>query len=200
MNLVMDEIIFQLNSDHHRLGQILSLLQEQMTALEIDEYFDVRLTQEILDYIKSYPNVHHHPLEEYLFDRVRHHSEIGSTIKKLRNEHSKILTQTKACWTFFILWNREGELFDRQRAIEIGKSYVELQRLHMRVEDQEVFPFMFENLTDTDMREIRDYVDAASLFPDPFFDREVMARYPNISSNIETRLGYHRESMRPSLH
>ena len=65
----MNLIIQKLNQDHHRLAELLNVLDEQMDLLDSDIEFDSELTLGVLEYIKYYPDVFHHPLEELIFDR-----------------------------------------------------------------------------------------------------------------------------------
>ena len=185
----MNKIILQLTVDHHRQSELLTLFDEQMVALSIEEDFDCRLTEGILDYVKNQPDVFHHPLEEFIFDRARRHNEIRPILDKLQQEHSTMATQTEECRAFFIHWKREGELFDCRRASEIGRAYVKFQRQHMDLEDREVFPFVVRNLTETDWKAIDDYATAASLNADPLFGPTVIERYRNIRSDIQNKLG-----------
>lgn len=185
----MNKIILQLTVDHHRLSELLTVLNEQMVALSFEEDFDYRLTEGILDYIRNQPNVFHHPLEEFIFDRARCHNEIRPIIDKLQHEHSTIANQTEACRAFYDNWKRDGELFDCRRASEVGKSYIEFQRQHMDIEEQEVFPFVVRNLTETDWKAIDDYANTTSLNADPLFGPTVIERYRNIRSDIQNKFG-----------
>jgi hemerythrin-like domain-containing protein len=182
---MMNKIMLQLTIDHYRLNGLLTLLDEQMTELEIGNDFDYRLTEDILDYLNNQANITHHSLEEFIFDRIPNNIEIRPIIDKLEDEHSKIATQTHECRSFFIHWKREGELLDCQRASEIGKSYIESQRQHMDLEDREVFPFVIKFLSETDWKAIDDYANAESLNVDPLFGPTVIERYFNIRSDIQ---------------
>ena len=186
----MKKSILQLMEDHHRLAQLLILLDKQMRALDTDADFDSQLTLGILDYVKHQPDVFHHPLEELIFERVRRRSaELRPVIEKLKEEHLQLARQTRECQKRFVLWSREGELSDRAKASELGKAYVDFQRRHMALEEREFFPHVPEILSESDWKEINNYASVAAPIADPLFGPTTVERYRNIRNSIQEGLG-----------
>ena len=187
----MNKIILRLMEDHHRINEMLNLLEQEITVLDSDDDidFDYQIVIGILDYIKYQPDVFHHPLEELIFDRLWLHSEKQSIIEGLKNDHSKLAAQTKDCQMIFFRWRQEGELWDRSRARELAKNYIDVQRQHIALEEREIFQFAVDALTEADRMEINEYAIAAAPSVDPVFGSTVIERYRNIRSNIQKKLG-----------
>ena len=185
----MNKIILQLSEDHHRISELLGLLDEQLSCLDTDDEFDCQLTLGILDYVKHYPDVFHHPLEELIFDRARDRGVRQSTIDRLMNEHTMLRAQTNECRTIFTRWHREAELSDRTSTIQLGKAYVEDQRRHIALEERAFFPLADEFLTDADWTSVTSYANIASPAADPLFGPTVIERYRNIRNSIRHKLG-----------
>lgn len=185
----MNKIILQLNEDHHRLSELLNLLDEQMSLLDSDEDFDCKLTLGILEYIKYYPDVFHHPLEELIFDYLTQHRELQPVNDKIRDEHTELAGLVNKCRTICMQWQREGEISDRVKASELGKSYIDAQRKHMALEERDLFPRAAQILTEADWKVINDYADVSSPSADPVFGPAVIERYRNIRDSIQKGLG-----------
>ncbi len=187
----MNKVILQLTEDHHRINEMLNLLEQEITVLESgdDDNFDYQIVLGILDYIKYHPDVFHHPLEELIFDRLWRYSEKQSVIERLQEDHSKLAAQTRDCQMVFFRWRQEGELWDRTRASELAKNYIDVQRLHIALEEREIFPFAVDALTEADWMEINEYAIAAAPSTDPVFGPTVIERYRNIRSKIQKKLG-----------
>lgn len=164
----MEQIVQKLSEDHHRFRELLDLLDEQMGLLDGDEEFDCQLTLGILDYVKYFPDAFHHPLEELIFDRLSQFGDLQLPIDKLRDEHLTLSNQTNECRAIFLLWHREGELSDKAKASELGKTYIEAQRRHIAFEELNLFPCMDRILTQTDLREIKGYAEVFHQPPIPY--------------------------------
>jgi hemerythrin-like domain-containing protein len=187
----MVKIILQLTEDHHRINAMLNLLEQELTFLESgdDNEFDHQIVLGVFDYIKYQPDVFHHPLEELIFDRLWRYSEKQSVIERLQVDHSKLAAQTKDCQMIFFRWRQDGELFDRTRANELAKNYIDVQRAHIALEEREIFPFAIDALTEADWMEINEYAIAAAPSADPVFGPTFIERYRDIRNNIQKKLG-----------
>ncbi len=86
-------------------------------------------------------------------------------------------------------WQREGELYDRARAGEFGKAYIDAQRKHVALEERNLFPRAAQILTEADWKVISDYADVSSPSADPVFGPPVIERYRNIRDSIQKELG-----------
>lgn len=184
----MNRIMLQLSEDHHRISELLDLLDEQLPGLDADDDYDCQLTLGILDYLKYYPGVFHRPLEELIFDRARGHDEGQSTIDTLENQHTTLAAQTNECRTHFMRWISEAELSDRTSAIQLGKIFLDGQREHIAMEERTFFPLAEKFLTHADWTSITDYANTAAPAADPLFGETVIDRYRDIRNSIRSKL------------
>ncbi len=88
----------------------------------------------------------------------------------------------------FMRWQREGELYDRARAGEFGKAYIDAQRKHVALEERDFFPRAAQILTEADWKVISDDADVSSPSADPVFGPAVIEPYRNIRDSIQKGL------------
>jgi len=165
------EVLRRLNEDHSRMVKVMDALEE---ALRVDEHDDLNWVRiaDIISYLQEYPDAVHHPLEDQLFDRVldkgltpaerelvhfnlAQHAEIIGATQRLERDVSSILSDIVVP-------------FDQLR--EQLKHYLELQRLHMRNENNHLFPLAERLLADEDWAEL---AAEAAAHADPMFDLRV---------------------------
>ena len=93
----MSGIIDSLRSDHSRMTKLLDALERQIGAFEEGGVLDFEIANGVLHYCRSYPDRHHHPCEDLVFDRLkRRNAKAAAEVGDLRREHSKLVALTEA--------------------------------------------------------------------------------------------------------
>lgn len=181
----MDRVLDQLQTDHRNLRRVLTVLEQEIAKYDTEDTQDadtpdLSLIMEIMDYMHTYPEFYHHPLEEAAFDCLETHRLASSSkTRMIRSDHDQL--------------EREGnELRSLMRRIHFGQpvaidqvhqalsDYTWHMREHMRQEEELVFP-LFERLDDDSDRAIRDTIRHRH---DPVFDEHKQEQYDVLLSRL----------------
>lgn len=177
----MKNILDKLHHDHINAAKLLDLYEKQLEILKQGGNPDYPVMQDIMKYMKYYPDVVHHPLEEVIFEKLEiRDKEIANSIARLYKEHSEIddmgdkLAET-------LLKITTGEITSLEDFQNDSENYLQLMRSHMDLEESEVFPAIKEFLSDDDWDNI-DLVLAG--YNDPLFGDKVEEEYRNLFRSI----------------
>lgn len=163
-----------IHAEHVNLDKVLRTLETHVADLpQPGVKPDFELLTFIVYYIRVYPDRMHHPKEEeFLFRPLRRRRpETGAVIDELERQHAKgrelidaLDATLKECEAVF------PENLDRLKAAT--REYVDFQRNHMRMEEQDVLPLARSVLTEED-RMLADRAFATN-------------RDPLVNDNLET--------------
>jgi hemerythrin-like domain-containing protein len=184
----MTEIISKLQEDHHHLLEIFDLIDRELQAIRDGHEPNFGLLSHILDYIKYYPDVFHHPLEEFIFDCLWQHPELRPVIEHLRDEHLKLAEMTKAFRDAVTHLEGTDKSGIRNRVITLGSAYIVTQRDHMAAEENTVFPQALSLLTEEEWSRVGEYATVTSPVDDPVFGPSVMARHQELRDRIDQHI------------
>ena len=76
----MHQVLEKLKQDHRNLGQVLLLLSTQLDHFFAGRESDFDLKIELLEYIETYADLEHHPLEDLLYKIAGQRSPEGSEL------------------------------------------------------------------------------------------------------------------------
>lgn len=184
----MNRVLLQLQDDHRHIADLLDVLEQEMADFASSGDIDIELVLGIMDYIKYYPDVFHHPLEELVFDHLLVHEDAVPAIEALQDEHVKLPVMAKDVRLVLMRWRREGELADRTIADELARAYVNAQRRHMKLEQDKVFPLAIEKLDESDWEQIDEYAVVSAPTSDPIFGPNVYERYRQLRRRLRQRV------------
>ena len=143
---------------------------------------DLDLLFSIVYYIRVFPDKFHHPKEErYLFKAVRNRSpETGDILDQLVRQHAtaeRMVDELDAALKAYDKHYPNG-LEDLAMTAE---SFVDLQREHMRLEEEKVLPVAKAVLTEEDWREID---NAFASNTDPLFSENLETAFHSLHDRI----------------
>ena len=184
----MTEIIAKLQEDHRHPVQIFDLIDRELEAIEHGQEPNFDLLAHILDYIKYYPDVFHHPLEDFVFDCLGQRTELLPVVDQLQDDHLKLAELTKAFRDSVTHLEGGDNSALGDRVITLGRAYVEHQRRHMATEEDIVFPQALGVLTDEEWARFQEYAAAAAPEADPIFGPSVTARYQELKERLDQHL------------
>ncbi|MFT7467952.1 MAG: hemerythrin-like domain-containing protein [Candidatus Pseudothioglobus sp.] len=169
-------------NDHRNLVRLLQFLREEIAHYD-DPNIDTDLHSVLsaLDYISTYTETFHHPLEEAAFDRMELLG-IGerAVITRIREQHEELERDT-------IELKRLLEMvFDDHivHAVQIKRvlnNYLDSQFQHIEIEERDIFPAMKQALSDDDWRQISKVVAERS---DPLFHSSPSETYAELSRRL----------------
>ena len=178
----MHSLLEKLGRDHKNLERILELL-----TLQLDHFFagresDFDLKIELLEYLETYADLGHHPLEDVIFTvGKKRFGDKVELLERLQSQHNDLTRLTRKFRQSLenIL---QGGVMTREELETEGREFVALQRLHLDLEENEVFPMLDRLLTDEDWAEIE---RNNPRHDDPVFEAPDKIRFQTLFSYLE---------------
>ena len=136
----------QLVQDHINLSRVLKALRRAVADYNEDDWFqpNLPLILEALEYIRVYPEVFHHPLEERAFDYLLQHNMADpKVIEKIRDQHSELEEATGLLHQQFEAI-ANGCFVPMERIKRDFNHYLESQLDHLTTENEKIFPALAE--------------------------------------------------------
>lgn len=177
----MAEIIDMLRAEHRNIAKLLAILERQVDRMEAGERPDFDLVETIVDYFLDFPEAAHHPKEDIVYAAVeagdpdaaiaamdldKDHEEVTAQLKQFAHAVENVLMEATVPRETFIL---------------AARAFIDEQRRHMRMEEEEFFPAALKALSEDDWAQIRDKLPSEK---DALFGGEVAQRYQDLSEQI----------------
>ena len=178
----MHRLLQRLSRDHVNLVRILDLLSLQLDHFCAGRESNFDLKCELLEYIETYADQGHHPLEDLIYDTAaQRHEERHELFERLHSQHQG-LTQLTRRFRQSLQNILQGGVMTREELETEGREFVALQRQHLNLEEQEAFPLLEQILTEDDWKYI-----AANMpqHEDPVFDRPDQVLFHNLFEYLE---------------
>jgi len=170
----MHKLLERLYRDHANLTRVLDLLTLQLDHFFAGEESNFDLKIEMMEYLESYADQAHHPLEDRLFKYwTQRAPEKSDLVGRLMDEHRDLhqLTHTFRQSLEAIIG---GGVMSRQELETQGRAYIALQRQHLDREEAEAFADINNTLSDSDWLAIEADLPARD---DPLFSLPDMTRF-----------------------
>jgi len=177
----MTGIIDSLRSDHSRMTKLLDALERQIGTFEEGGLLDFEIVDGVLHYCRSYPDRHHHPLEDLVFDSLkRRNAAAAAEVGDLRREHAKLAVATVAFAEVLDAVEQDTPM-EREELVSAARTFLSAYRHHIMMEEKHFFPAAERNLTPEDWRIIGQQLVPAA---DPLFERREDQRFDAIYEDI----------------
>jgi hemerythrin-like domain-containing protein len=146
MTTVLDKLI----ADHDRLRQLLVLFERELDRCERGDGADHQLMYDIAQHYSAYFNRVHHPLEDRLIEDL-----ICYGLPKFQDAEQTLTEHAELTAIMGLVRARLDEALhdqpvSRTALIETARRYVDLNRTHMRFEEQTVFAWARDHLDAVD--------------------------------------------------
>ncbi len=177
----MAGVIESLRGDHSRMTKLLDALERQLANFDEGKTLDFDIVDGIVHYCQSYPDLHHHPLEDLIFDRLKlNNPNILEGVKDLRDEHKSLAEQTRKLATALNMVEQDVPV-EREEIQEVASDFLSAHRHHIMMEEKFFFPAAQRNLKPEDWAAI-----AGQLKPvqDPLFETREDERFAALYRDI----------------
>jgi hemerythrin-like domain-containing protein len=177
----MKNVIESLHEDHRNLDTLLGLLETNLLALQTDDDPDYPLMVDIVEYVYTYPDVFHHPREDLLYQKaMERDSAIRDEIEPVLQQHAELKEFTH--WLLDALNAVLNDvLVDKAQLTENIRTFIELQRTHIVLEESKIFPHVERLLTPADVNWLDEQQPRRA---DPLFGEQVEERFRQLYKNI----------------
>ncbi len=172
----MATILERLVEDHHNIELLIRVIEDEIKTFEAGERPDYEMVRLVLNYLLTYPDLGHHPMEDAMVQQLQkrttendvpgatdleiEHRRLASTIRRFLAAINNILADT---------------MLPREWFSSIAHDFIHFQRKHMQMEEVIIFPAAKRTLKDEDWAKINASIDKPEdpIFgpnPDPVFD------------------------------
>jgi hemerythrin-like domain-containing protein len=150
----MTSILETLHEEHRNIARVLNAMENQIERLATATNPDYDLLLSIANYFCDYPDRCHHPKEDIVFRRLlaRHPAEagvVGDLAKEHRDAYARVRRFRDNIQGIF-----RDEILPRDRVLTAGRSFIDAERNHMRMEEELFFPLAASILDEEDWRSI----------------------------------------------
>jgi hemerythrin-like domain-containing protein len=162
----MHKLLQRLHRDHANLARVLNLLESQLNEFYEGRESDFDLKVELLEYIECYAELVHHPTEERIFEGARDYLvEKQALVEKLKDQHGRLIGAARK-FRQALEGVVQGAVQSREELEIEGREFIALQRLHVDLEEAELFPFLDRCMTQKEWDAIE---QALPKYNDPLF-------------------------------
>ena len=182
MSVKLSQVLAELREDHRNLRLLLNLLESESASISVDDEPDFELMHDIMQYMTVYSDAVHHPKEDLVYGLIRDHdAEIATDLEQVEPEHLEIaeLGTTLRNDIEAII---SGTAVTRDRLHSDLQEYVTRLRMHIRWEEDELFPVAdsLANMNGTTGIDV-------GLFPDedPLFGATTVASFRNLLTYLQ---------------
>lgn len=180
----MSQLLEKLQRDHVNLTRLLDLLSLQLDDLFQGDESNFDLKIEMLDYIEHYAEQYHHPTEERINERAfRKESlqEHKALQERVTREHEALLGMAHR-FRETLEGVMQGEVLRRDEVETRGREFIALQRQHIDLEEQELFPLIADVLTEKEWDKLEKDIPHMD---DPVFHRQDFNRFRSLIDYLE---------------
>lgn len=153
----MHPLMKTLQQDHYNFLKLLNCVQREVDRLEsgyLERPFNVMLVVDALDYLKTYPEHWHHPLEDALVKKLHERApDSAKDVDWLMAEHKSLEAQTKIAQRVY-QQIAAGHVVPRERLIEETRGFVHGQLAHIHRENARLYPLLNRLLSDNDLDQV----------------------------------------------
>lgn len=172
----------RLMHDHKNIATLLNILSNKLTRLAEGQGVDFHLVRDIVEYMQSYAEHSHHPLEDIIFDYYSNKTG-QANCGQLYNEHHRLAAASGAL-VYSLNMILSDVVISREKLINDLQDYIELQLSHMQYEERDVFPNFVKVFDDSDWQKIT-VLCQKRLIDDPLFNDNDKTMFEDLRSYIE---------------
>lgn len=178
----MSGILDNLHQDHVHMAQITAAAARELAAVEAGQSADLELLEDIMRYVTGYPDTHHHPTEDIVFERLKLRAPgAADEIDAILSEHRQVI-ESGIRFLEAIQAVQEAVVMIRDDFVQTGREYLSLLERHMGVEESRLFPLAQSTLTAQDWSQMDELIEQR---PDPLFGASLDEDYRRLRQYIE---------------
>lgn len=179
----MQNVLKALHTEHANILRVLDFLESQVGLLEAGGNPQWDLMGDVMHYLTNFPDLYHHPKEDLIFQRLRIRQKEAGTetdVDSVMEEHKELAVMGQK-FRAAIAEVDCGSVMTVEDFAVMARTYCEVQRKHIELEEQVLFPLAVNYLRQSDWSEVDAAVDAQ---PDPIFGAMIKDEYRMIRSAL----------------
>lgn len=170
-------ILSELHQDHVNLSRLLEMLDRKVWQLRDGNHPDFSLMSEVVSYVGSYADQHHHPREDsmYAFFRGRD-ADLDRAIERCEEEHRK-LKQLSTHLEESIDGILNDVVMPMDKFTDQLEEFVKTEKRHLDFEEQSIFPPLRNLASDEDWQQLEEQLPQSE---DPLFGEKQADEYRSL--------------------
>lgn len=184
----MRPLLEKLHKDHINLARLLDLMSSELDALSAGHEANFDLKIEMLDYIEHYAEQSHHPTEDQINKiafKKKAMLQHKALYERVCKEHGELIGLARN-YRKTLEGAIQGEVLLREEVETRGREFVALQRQHIDLEENELFPLIEQALSDKDWQKLDKEITHAD---DPLFHRQDFNRFRSLIDYLKAHEG-----------
>jgi len=172
-----------LTDGHRSMERVLTLARFQLDSMRdgVADGADLGLLGNAILYMRDYPGVNHHPVEELIFDKLTGYApEHALTCTQLASQH-RSFGERETVLLHHLRRAHLGDEMARRHVKDLGMAYCADHSSHIRSEELEVFPGAERWLTTMDWQEV---ARRSREIIDPARQQRELKRYDNLYDRL----------------
>jgi hemerythrin-like domain-containing protein len=172
------------------MAQISSLAGRELALIEAGRTADLDMLEDIMCYVTGYPDTHHHPTEDIVFEQLKLRvPEAADEIDAILAEHRQLI-ESGTRFLEAIRALEEEVIMVRSDFVLAGRTYLSLLERHMNIEESQLFPLAQSKLTVEDWQRLSERIEQR---PDPLFGASLDKDYHRLRQRIEAHRTEHHD-------
>ena len=172
-----------IHNDHRNINQLLRILRKKIKLLENDEKIDYRLVKVIINYLRSYADKYHHPMEDLIYAYYLKYRVVPDEVAiRLSKEH-KLLKEITIELDELVKMVLLDSIVPKQLCLEKLSVFVEMQASHLMYEESQIIPAIKESLTADDWTNLEQQWQH-NCYDDPLFGDNIGEEYKALAERI----------------
>ncbi|MCZ6526966.1 MAG: hemerythrin domain-containing protein [Gammaproteobacteria bacterium] len=177
----MDSTIEELHKDHKNIAKLLNLLKIQTEHLQAGDHVDSLQMTNIMNYFINYPDIYHHPNEEFIFDYLKQRDiNTADLIDEINSDHQTMASAAIEIQDEVRLIMCDA-VFSRENLADKLNHYISAYFSHIDIEENELFPLVEKILDDEDWQFIHAEIKRED---DPLFGEKLNNEYEELYKAI----------------
>ena len=188
---MMHTIMAELHKDHIHLGKVFNILDQQVELLSTGGHPDYYLMADITHYIQHYPDLIHHPKEDRVYEIYKQRSQKAADIvNQLQEDHKTLPSATIQLHDLLESAANSVVLVSRKEIQNEVQNFLEIERQHMNLEEEILFPLIIKTLTEDDWKSLEKTIaEETAEKIDPLFRGSIEGGYENLYQSIKRQGG-----------
>ncbi len=176
------KVMRRLHDEHTYIGKLRQSMADEVNKLKGKGAVDLVVLRDMMRYLMEYPDVHHHPLEDMVFEKlIAYDGAVRSDVLELLAEHKDLARESQYLYHKLdaIVHGKEKVKKSLLRASLV--DFLDLYGEHVRREETIVFPAAEAKLSAAEWRDVAKHLPDVD---DPVFGEGNLEKFARLRRKV----------------
>ncbi len=176
------KVMRRLHDEHTYIGKLRQSMSGEIDKLKNRGAVDVVVLRDMMRYLMEYPDVHHHPLEDKVFEKlIAYDGAVRSDVLELLAEHKDLARESQYLYHKLDAIVHGTEKIQKSLLRASLVDFLELYGEHVRREESIVFPAAEKMLSGAEWRDIAKHLPEVD---DPVFGENNSEKFARLRRQV----------------